>query len=107
MKTRQAINPEDFLKKNSTVSALTKNTKKSAEDGTEAAEKKETKSERTTVLFRKTSWADYVVLAHALGRTPNDLLNEYLDKVTAANADIIKRHREEQEENKRKMKNLL
>ena len=100
---RNAINPEDFLKKSSTVSALTKSTKKSAE----VKEKKEAKTERTTVLFRKTSWQDFCTLAHMMDRTPNDMLNDYLDRVTAANADLIKKHREEMEANKRKVKDVL
>lgn len=104
---KNGINPEDFLKKNSTVSALTKNTKKSAENGADVKEKKEAKTERTTVLFRKTSWNDFCTLAHMMDRTPNDMLNDYLDRVTAANADLIKKHREEIEANKRKVKDVL
>ena len=105
MISRKGINPEDFVKKNSTVSALTKNTKKSA-DNTDV-KKKEAKTERTTVLFRKSSWADFCTLAHLMDRTPNDMLNDYLDRVTEANAELIKKHREEIEANKKKVKDVL
>ena len=106
MITRKGINPEDYLKKNSTVSALTKNTKKSAEDNADV-KKKEAKTERTTVLFRKSSWQDFCTLAHLMDRTPNDMLNDYLDRVTEANAELIRKHREEMEANKKKVKDVL
>ena len=69
--------------------------------------KKEAKTERTTVLFRKTSWTDFCTLAHLMNRSPNDLLNEYLDRVTAANRELIDNHRKEIEEAKRKVKDVL
>lgn len=106
MVTRKGINPEEYLKKSSTVSALTKNTKKSAEDNADG-KKKEAKTERTTVLFRKSSWQDFCTLAHLMDRTPNDMLNDYLDRVTEANAELIRKHREETEANKLKVKDVL
>ena len=103
---KNAINPEEFLKKNSTVSALARNTKKSAEENADT-KKKEAKTDRTTVLFRKTSWNDFCTLAHLMNRTPNDMLNDYLDRVTEANRELIDKHRKETEEAKRKVKDVL
>ena len=85
MATKKTINPSTAM--NETISTLAGNAT------TAQTEKKPKKVKRVTLCFREQSWTDFMTLAHMKEQSPNDILNDFIERSIESNKELIERHR--------------
>ncbi len=103
----RTVNVDPTAYRKSPVSTITNSTKKTAKESAEVKTKKETKTERVTLLFRPSVWENFITLANLMDRSPNDLLNDYCERMTETNKELIEQHKAMTEANRKKVKEVL
>ena len=82
---KKPINPNTAM--NETISKLAGNANATQPD------RKPNKTRRVTLCFREQSWADFLTLAHMKEQSPNDVLNDFIERSIESNKELIERHR--------------